>query len=176
MLKSWRVIVLILAATSPVMCGAPRVSATSDDTLNIPQMGAVERVLSNGRDAPAALKSQAEENILTLDNDTVSCSLPEGDTTFIISLVRSSPLDRFTLINENMAARGEFRIAVSNEKLSADSDKWTPVDGAVSFKCKRLFNVSMLGVEAKYIRLTFHVEHENGMAALGRPDIRTVRR
>src|SRR3981081_2950753 len=105
MLKSWRVIVLILAATSSEMCGAPRVSATSDDTLNIPQL-AVERVLSNGQDAPAALRSQAEKNILTLDNDTVSWSLPEGDTTFIISLVRSSPLDRFTLINENRAARG----------------------------------------------------------------------
>ena len=62
------------------------------------------------------------------------------------------------MINENLAARGELRIAISNEKLSADSDKWTPVDGAVSFKRKRLFNVSLLGVEAKYIRLTFHVE------------------
>ncbi len=154
MLKSRRVIVLILAATSSVMCGAPTVRATSDKTPDIPQMSVVERVLSDGQDAPAALKSQAEKNILTLDNDTVSCSLPEGDTTFIISLVRSSPL----------------------EKLSADSDKWTPVDGAVSFKRKRLFNVSMLGVEAKYIRLTFHVEHENDMAALGRQGLRTVSR
>ena len=111
-----------------------------------------------------------------MDNNTVSCSLPEGDTTFIISLMRSSPLDRFTLINENLAARGELRIAVSNEKLSADSDKWTPVDGAVSFKRKRLFNVSLLGVEAKYIRLTFHVEHENDMAALGRQGLRTASR
>ncbi len=168
MLKSWRVIVLILAATSSGMCGAPTISATSDDTPKIPQISAVGPVMSDGQYAPVALKSQAEENILTLDNDTVSCSLPEGDTTFIISLVRSSPLDRFTVINENLAARGELRIAISNEKLSADSDKWTPVDGAVSFKRKRLFNVSMLGVEAKYIRLTFHVEHENDMAALGR--------
>ena len=152
------------------------VRATSDKTPDIPQMSVVERVLSDGQDAPAALKSQAEKNILTLDNDTVSCSLPEGDTTFIISLVRSSPLDRFTVINENLAARGELRIAISNEKLSADSDKWTPVDGAVSFKRKRLFNVSMLGVEAKYIRLTFHVEHENDMAALGRQGLRTVSR
>jgi hypothetical protein len=111
-----------------------------------------------------------------LDNNTVSCSLPEGDTTFIISLVRNSPLDRFTVINENQATRGELRIAVSNERLSADSDKWTPVDGAVSFKRKRLFNVSMLGVEANYIRLTFHVEHENDMAALGRQGPRTVSR
>lgn len=169
MLKSWPVIVLILAATSSGMCGAPTVSATPEDTPNIPpQMSGVEHVLSDGHYAPVALKSQDEKNILTLDNDTVSCSLPEGDTTFIISLIRNSPLDRFTLINENLAARGEFRIAVSNEKLSADSDRWTPVDGAVSFKRKRLFNVSMLGVEAKYIRLTFHVENENDIAALGR--------
>ena len=166
MLQSWRVIVLILAATRSVVCGAPTVSAASDDTANVAQLSAVE----------PALKSQAEKKILTLDNDTVSCSLPEGDTTFIISLVRSSPLDRFTVINENLAARGELRIAISNEKLSADSDKWTPVDGAVSFKRKRLFNVSMLGVEAKYIRLTFHVEHENDMAALGRQGLRTVSR
>jgi hypothetical protein len=175
MLKSRRVIVLILAATSSVMCGAPAVRATSDETPYIPQMSAVERVLSDGQDGPAALKSQAEKYILTLDNNTVSCSLPEGDTTFIISLVQSSPLDRFTVINENLA-RGEFRIAVSNEKLSADSDKWTPVNGAVSFQRKRLFNVSMLGVEAKYIRLTFHVEHENDMAALGRQGLGTVSR
>src|SRR5207245_11550848 len=147
-----------------------------DKSANSLQMGAVERVVADGEDAPAALKSQAEKNILTLDNNTVSCSLPEGDTTFVISLVRSSPLDRFTLINENLAALGELRIAVSNEKLSADSDKWTPVDGTVSFKRKRLFNVSMLGVEAKYIRLTFHVEHENDMAALARQGLCTVSR
>jgi hypothetical protein len=168
MLKSWPVIVLILAATSSGICGAPTVSATPEDTPNIPQMSVVERALSDGHYAPVALKSQEENNILTLDNDTVSCSLPEGDTTFIISLIRNSPLDRFTLINENLAARGEFRIAVSIEKLSAERDKWTPVNGAVSFKRKRLFSVSMLGVEAKYIRLTFHVEHENDIAALGR--------
>ena len=173
---SWRVMVLILAATSSAVCGAPRVSATSDDSPNAAQMSRVERIMPDDQYAPVALESQAEKNILTLDNDTVSCSPPEGDTTYIISLVRNSPLDRFTLINENLAARGELRIAVSNEKLSADSDKWTPVDGAVSFKRKRLFNVSMLGVEAKYVRLTFHVEHENEMAALGRQDIRTVSR
>ncbi len=158
MLRPWRVIVLLLATTSSAVWWTPTVSATSDDTRNAAQM------------------SQTEKNILSLDNGTVSCSLPEGDTTFIISLVRSSPLDRFTFINKNTTARGELRIAVSNEKLSADSDKWTPVDGATSFKRKRLFSVSVLGVEAKYVRLTFHVEHENDMAALGWQGIRTVSR
>src|SRR2546430_10192207 len=50
MLKSRRVIVLILAATSSVMCGAPTVRATSDKTPDIPQMSVVERVLSDGQD------------------------------------------------------------------------------------------------------------------------------
>lgn len=158
MLRPWRVIVLLLATTSSAVWWTPTVSATSDDTRNAAQM------------------SQTENNILTLDNGTVSCSLPEGDTTFIISLVRGSPLDRFTFINENTTARGELRIAVSNEKLSADSDKWTPVDGATSFKRKRLFSVSVLGVEAKYVRLAFHVEHEIDMAALGWQGILTVSR
>ena len=166
MLRSWGTIVLLLATTSSAVRGAPTVSATSNGTRNVAQMNAVECITPDGQYLPAA----------TLDHDTVSCSLPEGDTTFIVSLVRSSPLDRFTFINENTAARGELRIAVSNEKLSADSDKWTPVDGATSFKRKRLFSVSVLGVEAKYIRLTFHVEHETDIAALGWQGIRTVSR
>src|SRR5438105_252178 len=108
-----------------------------------------------------AAKAQIETKFLVMDQDTVSSPLPEGDTTFIIFL--SSTLERFTFINENEPARGELRIAVANEKLSADSDKWTSVDGAVSFQRKRLFNVSMLGVEAKYVRLTFHIEHEENV-------------
>src|SRR6266700_3307871 len=160
MLWPWRAIVLILATTSSVVCGAPTVRTTSNDTRNVAQTN-VECIAPDGQDTPAALKSQSEKNILTLDNNTVSCSLREGDTTFII---------------KNMAVRGELRLAVSNEKLSADSDKWTPVDGATSFKRKRLFSVSVLGVEAKYVRLTFHVEHENDMAALGWQGIRTVSR
>jgi len=108
-------------------------------------------------------RAQIAPKFLVLDQDTVSSPLPEGDTTFIIFLARSSTLDRFTFINENKPARGELRIAVANEKLPADSDKWTSVDGTVSFKRKRLFNVSMLGVEAKYVRLVFHIEHEENI-------------
>jgi hypothetical protein len=108
-------------------------------------------------------KVHTATKFLVMDQDTVSSPLPEGDTTFIIFLAQSSTLDRFTFINENKPARGELRIAVAKEKLSADSDKWISVDGAVSFKRKRLFNVSMLGVEAKYVRLTFHIEHEENV-------------
>lgn len=111
----------------------------------------------------AVAKARIATKFLVMDQDTVSSPLSEGDTTFIIFLARNSTLDRFTFINENKPARGELRIAVANEKLSVDSDKWTSVDGAVSFKRKRLFNVSMLGVEAKYVRLAFHIEHEENV-------------
>jgi hypothetical protein len=118
----------------------------------------------NDRENMAAVaKARIATKFLVMDQDTVSSSLSEGDTTFVIFVARSSTLDRFTFINENQPARGELRIAVANEKLSAESDKWRSVDGPVSFKHKRLFNVSMLGVEAKYVRLSFHVEHEENV-------------
>jgi len=123
----------------------------------------VARASNEGQRTSAAVKARIDTKFLVMDQDTVSSPLPEGDTTFIIFLARNSTLDRFTFINENRPARGEMRIAVATEKLCVDSDKWTSVDGAVSFKNKRLFNVSMLGVEAKYVRLTFHVEHEESV-------------
>src|SRR5947209_18840301 len=107
-------------------------------------------------DAPAAA---------FVDNDTVSCVLREGETTFIIQLPKNSPRDRFTFLNENAAACGELRIAVSNSPLPADSPKWTEVDGIVPFAHKRLFKLSMLGVETRFVRLSFHVESERSKSA-----------
>lgn len=141
MSNCWRTILLFLIATNVLISHVSRIAANP---------------------------SQAQEKIFTLKDNAISCPLREGDTTLIISLAGSSTRDRFTFINENSTARGELRIAVATEKLSADSDKWTPVDGAISFKRKRLFNVSILGVEAKYVRLAFHVEHDSDIAAAGR--------
>ncbi len=93
-----------------------------------------------------------------VDPDTISCTLREGETTFIIQLPKDSPPDRFTFLNENAAACGELRIAVSNSALPADSPKWTEVDGIVPFAHKRLFKLSMLGVETKFVRLSFKVD------------------
>jgi hypothetical protein len=93
-----------------------------------------------------------------IDDSTVSCPLREGDTTFVIALPTNGLRDRFTFINENAAACGELKIAVADSRLAADSPKWTDVDGIIPFSHKRLFNVSMLGVETRFVRLTFHVE------------------
>jgi hypothetical protein len=76
-------------------------------------------------------------------------------------------VDRFTFLNENGAARGELKIAVSNYQLAATSPKWTEVDGGVPITDKRVFNVSMVGVEARYVRLSFNIEKAGRIASLG---------
>lgn len=92
-----------------------------------------------------------------VDRDTISCTLREGETTFIIELPKNSASDRFTFLNENAAACGELRIAVSDSPLPVDSPKWSEVDGIVPFAHKRLFKLSILGVETKFVRLSFKV-------------------
>jgi hypothetical protein len=115
---------------------------------------------------PVAGKSTAA----FIDRNTVSCALKEGETTFIIELPTNATSDRFTFLNENAAASGELRIAVSNSPLPVDSPKWTEVDGIVPFAHKRLFKLSMLGVETKFVRLSFKVDgQENKSASISDP-------
>jgi hypothetical protein len=115
---------------------------------------------------PGANKSAAA----FIDPDTVSCALKEGETTFIIELPANATSDRFTFLNENAGACGELRIAVSNSQLPVDSPKWTEVDGIVPFAHKRLFKLSMLGVETKFVRLSFKVDgQENKVARISDP-------
>lgn len=102
-----------------------------------------------------------------VDDDTLSCSLPEGETTFIIALPAASLLDHFTFINENAAAHGEMNLAVSNDELPPSSAKWVPVNGRVAFTRKRHFNFSLIGVEARYVKLSFNVVKPGRIAVLG---------
>ena len=107
----------------------------------------------------------AQATAVFVDRDTISCSLKEGETTFIIALSKNANADRLTFLNENAAACGELRIAVSNSALPADSPKWTEVDGIVPFAHKRLFKLSMLGVETKFVRLSFKVDSQENQSA-----------
>jgi hypothetical protein len=104
---------------------------------------------------------------LIMDDSTLSCPLEEGETTFIISFPKTSLLDRFTFVNENAAAQGKLTIAVSNYQLPAISSRWTPVSGSVAFTRKRLFNLSLVGVEARYVKLSFHVDKGGRIASVG---------
>jgi hypothetical protein len=118
-----------------------------------------------------AVPTAGEKNSSTAasirDDDTLSCPLQEGETTFIISFPKTSLLDRFNFINENAEVQGEMRIAVSDYRLPADSPKWTDVSGKTAFTSKRLFSLSMVGVDARYVKLSFHVEKGGRIAAQG---------
>ena len=115
---------------------------------------------------PGAGENNSKGAALIMADDTLSCPLQVGETTFIISFPKTSLLDRFTFINENAGVRGEMKISVSNDQLPADSPKWTDVSGKTEFISKRLFNLSMVGVEARYVKLSFHVKKGGHVALL----------
>lgn len=169
----WLQIILFLTLAASVMSAAP-VSEDKDapEAENLAQMNCgaqIECIMPDGRAAIIAGRTWREENptALIMDDDSISCPLQGGDTTFVIALPKVASIDRFTFVNENAAAHGELKIAVSNYRLPANSSKWTEVEGVIPFARKRLFNLSMLGVEAKYVRFSFHVEKETRLAALG---------
>jgi hypothetical protein len=120
----------------------------------------IECITPDGRVTPIsnAEPRRADMPATVTGQDTISCNLQEGETTFIIPFPKTGVVDRFTFINKNTAACGEFNIAVSNSRLSPASGQWIDVDGVVPFAHKRLFNLSMVGIEAKYVKLAFHVE------------------
>lgn len=109
---------------------------------------------NTGQEAPA----------LIVQDDSVSCALPEGETSFVIALPKTAVRDRFTFRNENSAARGELRIAFANSHLPAGSSKWTEVAGVIPFVHKRAFDLSLLGIEAKFVKLSFRVEKNQRVA------------
>ncbi len=157
--------ILLLGALLPpafIIAASHYANGAADDSQKIGPMndGAqIECIFPDGRLSSVAATHPAGEAVASfIDNDTISCALREGETTFIIALPKNAPRDRLTFLNENAAACGELRIAVSNSPLPADSPKWTDVDGIVPFAHKRLFKLSMLGVDTKFVRLSFHVE------------------
>jgi hypothetical protein len=102
-----------------------------------------------------------------MDDSTMSYPLQQGDTSIVISFPQTSLLDRFTFVNENAAAQGDVTISVANYQLPPASPKWTVVNGNVAFSEKRHFNLSIVGVEARYVKLDFHVRKGGEIAALG---------
>jgi hypothetical protein len=160
-------------ATMSIFAGSmPNGDGLANQAKNLARMNCgaqIECITPDGhvvRVTPAAPEN-SEAAALIMDDDTVSCSLAEGETNIVIALPNPALLDRFTFLNENAAAHGELSIAVSNYRLPAKSAKWTPVEGTVAFTNKRTFDLSLLGVEAKFVRLTFRVQKEGRIAALG---------
>jgi hypothetical protein len=145
---------------------------TSNPAKNLARMNCgttIDLIGPNGRAVMLPSNAQADSGAtaLIMDDDTLSYPLPEGDTTFILTFPDTSLLDRFTFVNENASAEGDLRISVSNYRLPAKSTKWVEVNGGASFTGTRLFNLSLLRVEARYVKLSFHVGKGGQIAALG---------
>jgi hypothetical protein len=126
----------------------------------------IDRIGPNGHALVVTERASSAGNLI-LDDDTLNYPLPEGDTTFVVSFPRISTLDRFTFVNENAAAAGEIKIAVSNYRLAANSRKWIEVNSESSFTGKRLFDLSLAGTEARYVKISFHATRGGLIAGLG---------
>jgi len=109
-------------------------------------------VLLAGNNSPLLGRS------LSINGIQTAYALPRGATSFVIRLPGPAKDRSLYFVNQNAAAQGQLLIAVSNQPLLADSPFWSAVEGAIRFRHKRLFAVSLVGVEAKYVRLTFQVE------------------
>ncbi|MFN2542856.1 MAG: hypothetical protein ABR514_11930 [Chthoniobacterales bacterium] len=128
----------------------------------------IDCVTPDGRlnEVSNAATPAAHTPALLAGENTLSCELQEGDTVFIIPVPKTAALDRFTFVNLNAAASGEFSIAIAASRLKPNNPGWVQVDGIVPFSHKRLFNLSFLGTGAKYVKLSFHVEKTNRLTML----------
>lgn len=163
--------------TTLILATVVRASLANISELSVPEKnlaanssGArIECTTPDGRVAVVPTVVGANKNVTALQTgeETLSCPLEEGETTFVIKLPATSMLDRFTFVNENAAAAGELKIAVSNYQLPATSPKWTEVDGNIAFSHKRLFNLSIVGIEARYMKLSFNVAKGGRINSLG---------
>ena len=115
-------------------------------------------VALSGRDSPILGRS------LSINGMETSYAFPRGATSFIIRLPGPVRDRSFTFVNENAVAEGQLLIAVSNRPLVADSPLWSAVEGAIRFRHRKFFTLSLVGVEAKYVRVTFQIDAPDGNA------------
>jgi hypothetical protein len=167
--KAWPMTGLVMATVALLQVPTLFADETSRPAKGVGRMNCgaqIECVTPDGRIGHISRLSAPDPNAtaLIMEDDTVTCLLQEGETNFVIELPGSAKMDRLTFLNENARARGELKIAVSDRRLAPSSSGWTEVEGVIPFAHKRLFGVSLLGIEAKYVRLSFRVEKQ-GVAA-----------
>jgi hypothetical protein len=162
-------LMLVIASLGPVVGADESASAASrPDAMTQMNCGArIECITPDGQTNRVSKLAGADPSAaaLIMEDDTVSCVLQEGETNFVVELPSARLLDRLTFLNENAMARGELKISVSNNRLKPDSAGWLEVEGVVPFSHKRLFGVSLIGIEARFVRLSFRVEKAGRIAA-----------
>jgi hypothetical protein len=94
---------------------------------------------------------------LTTADAPLNYALPQGTSSFVVRLANPEAKRCFTFVNENLVADGRLSIAVSDQQLAAKSPLWSTVAGTILFRHKHRFALSLVGVDANYVRLTFDV-------------------
>jgi len=178
-----RPIGLLIAAAFSLLCTANGfANEATDPSVNSAKnlarlnVGAhIDRVLPGGVETvPMTGNGSDNSGELVLDDNTLSCPLPVGDSTFIISLPRISVLQRFAFVNPNGSAQGEFELAVSSYRIGSRDPKWTSVQAPMKFGGTRFVSMPILGVEAKYVKLTLHVRKQGRLAGIALYGSRTL--
>ncbi len=128
----------------------------------------IQSVSANGPalQVVASTGPEAAPATVIVKDSSLQSPLQEGVNTFVIKLSSATLLDGVTFVNETATATGHLQISVSDELLPASSKDWVQVDGAIPFHGKRLFNLSMVGVNARYLKLSFRVDKAGQIARL----------
>lgn len=159
-----------ILASASVFAGGDEVAPVkaAKDVARLSSGARIEWTAPDTQTARDSVSNQTANNdALIIDEKNVSCPLPEGETTFVIKMSSPSFLDRFTFVNEDVTTATQLKISVSDKALPAASPEWMEVEGNVAFQQKRKFNLSMVGVSARYVKLCFRVEKAERVAALG---------
>lgn len=129
----------------------------------------VECIAPDGRIAPVAIAAAdiGDAAASMTNNGTLTSRLVPGETTFIVSYPQIQFLDRLNFVNGDAMAEGELTIAVSNYRLPAASSKWVSAGASIPFSHQRLISASLLGTEARYLKLSFHVQKAGRIATSG---------
>jgi hypothetical protein len=115
---------------------------------------------------PSRGRADSAANLL-LDDNTLSYHLEQGNNTILVALQNISNLDRFIFINENPDTTGTAQIFVSNYRLEPNDSHWLEADRKFDFSGRRFISVSLAGVEAKYVKISFAMRKAGTIAGLG---------
>src|ERR1700731_1529018 len=143
----------------------------ANDAKNLARMNCgTHLALVSGSDALDVRASEDRSDSaadLLLDDNTLSCHLRQGDNAFLVALQNISNLDRFIFINENPETAGTVQIFVSNYRLAPNDNHWLEADRKFDFSGRRFISLSLAGVEAKYVKISFAVKKPGTIAGLG---------
>jgi hypothetical protein len=172
-------IIGLLALTTAFTAQAPAQNAagSANNAKNLARLNCGARITwisSHGTQSLNVSGQGGPATNLLLDDNTLSCELTKGDNTFLIALPNISDFDRFTFINERPEFTGTVQLFVSNYRLSPNDANWAQVGRKMTFGKERFVNISLTGMEGKYVKILFQADKAGTIAGIGLYGQRTL--